>query len=319
MCKRSLIRIITLSLQCICAVVLVSCNKITAVSELIPIPPFANPVWHPGGKILGFNHTPISGSPTQGFTYNHDSAGFWLVNSDGTGLHRALTSQLDDPAWSPDGRWIAFSNYHTIWKMPFDGVSFDTTRVYKLTDDKADYLNPAWNTTGDTIYYDSDHSRDTAKPYQIYKMAADGSGPILIGNKGLDSIYSSNPYSTLDGQILHIRGDASSMYVFSMNTNGDNVRKESSYTGSNKVLDNPLKYGYNIFYQDFGIWTTDGSLPVKKIVNESTQGFSISKNGVIAFVNFNNISGSFIDHTHGCIWTANADGSNQQVFIPNYY
>ena len=303
----------------ICFALLCNCNRVWADPDYLPIPPFTDPIWHPGGSILGFNHTPISGSPAAGFAYKLDSAGFWLADSNGTSMRRALTFQLKDPAWSPDGRWIAFANQRVIWKMPFDGVNFDTTQIYKLTDGKADCINPAWNTTGDTIYFDSDYNYDMVKPYRIYKMASDGSGQTLIGNKGIDSISSSHASCTADGQILHIRGDTKSYYVFSMDTNGDNVKQLSDYTGSPKVLDNPLKYGVNIFYEDYGIWVTNGISPVKKIVDASTQGFSISKKGIIAFVNFSNSSGAFIDHSHACIWTANHDGTNQHVFLMNNY
>jgi Tol biopolymer transport system component len=298
---------------------LCNCNKFTTTSDDPPIPTFNSPVWHPDGNILGFNHIPISGSPAAGFNYHMDAAGFWLVNSDGTNMRRVLSFQLHNPCWSPDGKWIAFANAGVICKMPFDGFNFDTTRVYRLTYDNAEDFDPSWNTAGDTIYYDSDHDYDAVKPFQVFKMAADGSGQTLIGNKGIDSTFSRKPFYTDNGQILHIRGDEKSMYVFSMDTNGDNVRQLSDYTGSNRVIDNPVKYGPGIFYEDYGIWITDGSAPVKKIIDGSTQGFSISKNGTIAFVNFNNTASAIIDHSHGCIWTASYDGTNQRAFVLNNY
>ena len=41
----------------------------------------------------------------------------WTVRLDGTGLHRLTRAKgMDDtPAWSPDGRRIAFIRYRTYW------------------------------------------------------------------------------------------------------------------------------------------------------------------------------------------------------------
>lgn len=56
-----------------------------------------------------------------------------------------------------------------------------------------------------------------------------------------------------------------------------------------------------------------------KIIDNSTQGYSISNSGQIAFVNFSNQPNSQVDRTHACVWLANADGSNQRILVPNNY
>jgi len=53
--------------------------------------------------------------------------------------------------------------------------------------------------------------------------------------------------------------------MFSINANGDNVRKLSNYTGTRKAPANPLKLGLDIFYEDYGI-------SKKRVVNEKITG-----------------------------------------------
>src|SRR5579871_2502115 len=173
---------------------------------MLPISPYSSPVWYPDGSMLGFNHLPFS-----------DSDGFWLVNRDGSNMRRMTSWELSYPSWSPDGKWIAFSNHGQISKMPFDGTRFDTTQIIQLTNGFG-CLSPTWSNAGDTIYF----AKELGGPASVvYKMAADGSGQVSIGNSGPDSIYSTEPYFTSTDQIFHNRGDSISGHVFTMDGNGN--------------------------------------------------------------------------------------------------
>src|SRR6187402_3827857 len=52
------------------------------------------------------------------------------------------------PAWSPDGRWIAFSMRGDIWKMPADGG-----QAIAITSGPAYYFEPAWSPDGARIAF----------------------------------------------------------------------------------------------------------------------------------------------------------------------
>jgi len=229
---------------------------------------------------------------------------------------------LENPAWSTDGKWIAFANNGQIFKMSFDGQEFDTIHINQLTNDNASHFFPAWSPNSDTIYFDSDEN-DVSAPYQVYKMSASGGAATRIGNKGPDSVFSREPFCTNGNQILHIRGDVVSTHVFTMNTNGDSVKQLTTNISPHIYIHNPRLFNSKIYYEDYGIWSsnTDGSL-LQQIGTNSTQGFSISNDGTIAYINLDitdNSPNSIIDSTHGVIWLMKSDGTAKRQFTYNHY
>ena len=62
----------------------------------------------------------------------------WLVRPNGTGLHR-LIGIGHQPAWSPDGRWIAFTTGSSLYKVRVNG-----TGLVRLTRDPRRDDAPDW-------------------------------------------------------------------------------------------------------------------------------------------------------------------------------
>jgi TolB protein len=72
------------------------------------------------------------------------------------------------PAWSPDGRWIAFSMRGDIWKIPADGG-----QAIAITSGPAYYFEPAWSPDGSRIAL----SYQSTGNLEIGIISADG-GPV---------------------------------------------------------------------------------------------------------------------------------------------
>src|SRR5439155_24559217 len=71
--------------------------------------------------------------------------GFNQIRIEGHLLPAVTTGPLD-PAWSPDGRWLAFSMKGDVWKIPAGGGE-----AIALTQGAGYYLEPAWSPDGTKI------------------------------------------------------------------------------------------------------------------------------------------------------------------------
>ncbi|HEY1303201.1 MAG TPA: hypothetical protein VGF24_06610, partial [Vicinamibacterales bacterium] len=96
------------------------------------------PVWSPDGKAIAF----VSSKGHTGFDF-----GVWLVNPDGTNLRNVVRQGLG-MAWSPDGRWVYYteSSAGTLYKIsaaggvPVKVRSEPTRNVVGVTDTTLYYM-----------------------------------------------------------------------------------------------------------------------------------------------------------------------------------
>jgi tricorn protease-like protein len=321
----------TITAFCFFLLILNSCKKLGCQSstDYTPPPsPYQDPVWYPNGTILFFNHQVLKSVSIDRCDNNYyldfypDSLGFWMINRDGTGMRRLTNFTLLDPAWSPDGKWIAFDNGGVIHKMAFDGANLDTSNIIAITDNSFDRFFPSWSSNVDTIYYNSNEDAPVHTIFHsIWKMAADGSGQTRITDT---TVAISNgdilePFRTSSNQILHFRypKGTQQMQVYIMDSNGNNIKQ---------ITKNPngFRYSYYLGYFNNEVFfegdylyrcNMDGS-NTQKVGTNPSQGFSISKDGIIAYVNYDNRA---VDKTHGTIWLTDINGDTNNPLTYNIY
>jgi len=95
------------------------------------------------------------------------SGSLWILPSSG-GIARRITDEFSDarqPAWSPEGRTIAFQSYRDggwhIWTVAPDG-----TALKQLTSGPFDHREPHWSPDGARIAFSSDRSGN----YDIWEL-----------------------------------------------------------------------------------------------------------------------------------------------------
>ncbi len=220
------------------------------------------------------------------YTFNDDSAGYWAVNPDGSNKRRIFEKYIEYVDWSPDGQWIAFNNGGNIYKMRFTGETFDTTTLYKLTNNSNNF-HPSWSPDGSKIAYDSNKDSPNGM-YFIWTMNSDGSYKKRIAYApeiGEIRLPSFSP----NYLIAHTRPvkDSSVIEIFTMDTSGQNPKRLTyninmwKFTPKFSHNGNKIAFRMNLNNDSSGynIWTVDTiNLAVQKINDENTDqdGYSWS-------------------------------------------
>jgi dipeptidyl aminopeptidase/acylaminoacyl peptidase len=149
-----------------------------------------------------------------GFTYDHVSH-LWLVDV-ATGAATPLTDgpvRDDEPAWSPDGRQIAFSSNRRrdpdlVPRQDIHVVDVETRRVRPITrGPRSVFATPVWMPDGKTIAAFG-HRLDgrAGSRFDIWLLAADGSDATPTGGRNLSAAHDLMPGSAMGSDVTRGEG-----------------------------------------------------------------------------------------------------------------
>lgn len=153
--------------------------------------------WSPDGKILAVACMPLAWVNRPGPGDEPMRSGIFLLPANGQGEPRLLFRNALTPAWSPDGRKLAFSREHprAVWAVHV--ANADGSHDVPLTEPGLDSSSPAWSPNGKLIAFDQ-----TVAPsrQEIFVVNADGSHRRQITK---DSSWScEHPSWSPDGKLL---------------------------------------------------------------------------------------------------------------------
>lgn len=163
---------------------------------------------------------------------DRDALFFWDVDRAkvvGRYQFDSLTSILS-PAWSADGRWIAFNGLSNGGISDLHLLDLESHRLTRLTDDRYEDSDPAWLPGDDALVFSSDRARGgdegTRNLYRI--RLADRSITPLTAGGWIDEAPRWDPET---GRVLFASDRDGSFNIYSIDTLG-NGRRETRLDGA---------------------------------------------------------------------------------------
>jgi len=239
----------------------------------------SNPAWSPDGKKIAFNKVVTPDVPES--VDAHPIPSLAVINADGSNLRKLLKDTASEPAWSPDGKKIAFTRIRdgdlsSIYVMNADGTGYPR----RLTTGSTSDASPAWSPDGTKIAFQSSRRSPNGDIYIINACCEESTTnkvQPLTNNRGYNG--SSDPTWSPDGKKIAFtsirNGRASSIYVMNADGSGRTRLTEHAENGVSSPTWSPdgahiafVKYAST--FQAIYTMEADGSEPtlVRKIQAE---------------------------------------------------
>jgi TolB protein len=114
-------------------------------------------------------------------------ARIYVIHTDGTGNRPLYRAAHDDaaltPAWSPDGKRLAFipgAPRRGVWLISASGSG-----LHRVTAGRGDSLFPSWSPTGSALVY-ADLGRTRSGRHDLYRVRIDGAGLTRLTSSSAD-------------------------------------------------------------------------------------------------------------------------------------
>jgi Tol biopolymer transport system component len=132
---------------------------------------------------------------------------------DGTGMRTLISAPIQDvqPAWSPDGKRIAWATRNGIQMAQADGNG-----VVQVTNDGRD-RDPAWSPDGASIVFASSRDGDL----EIYQQPLGGGDPRQLTDNDVEDSHPS--WSAAANEIAFASNRAGSLDIWTMDPNGQSL------------------------------------------------------------------------------------------------
>jgi Tol biopolymer transport system component len=114
-----------------------------------------SPAFSPNGRLIAYDYR------RPGFSIRE----IYVMNADGTGIRQVtrLGEVSSLPAWSPDGKTLAFQSNARLGRYEIYAVGLNGTHLRQVTRSESDVIQPAWTPDGRAIGFVRDGAIWTAE------------------------------------------------------------------------------------------------------------------------------------------------------------